>query len=312
MKKAILACILGASLCSCSLLQRHEAKPDEEAESEEADADPEAPLFRPDGQEDATAGQEAEISRLNTKVAALETKLDVLSAGMERLQARQSQPVIEAEVPPQATLAAPVGDGEVAEQARAVHVNVSAAPARPPQLPPAAKMSPAEAPQARSGAEKEFRAAMELYQNGQHLEAASRFALMARQYPQHLLAGHALYWAGEASSRAQQWSLAIENWSELEKRYPRSAYLPEALSGLAKAHESQGDATKGRYYRTVLLRAFPKSPVAMHSGSEPTRASVAESEGPTPGKAPGLGAPQEDPVPVFEEDEESGKSGDSR
>jgi TolA-binding protein len=111
--------------------------------------------------------------------------------------------------------------------------------------------------------EKEFRGAMELFQSGRHHEAASRFALIAKKNPQHLLASHALYWAGEAGARAQQWSTATENWEELEAKYPRSAYMPEALAGLSRAYEQQGNTGKARAYRETLVRAFPKSPVAM-------------------------------------------------
>jgi len=114
-----------------------------------------------------------------------------------------------------------------------------------------------------SGAEKEFRSAMELFQSGKNLEAASRFGAFAKKYPRQLLASHALYWAGEASARVQQWSLALENWEELEKVYPRSAYLPETLAGLARAHENQGNPVKAKFYRDSLARAFPKSHVAL-------------------------------------------------
>jgi TolA-binding protein len=114
---------------------------------------------------------------------------------------------------------------------------------------------------------------MELFQSGKNLEAASRFALFAKKYPRHLLASHALYWAGEASARAQQWSIAMENWEELQKAYPRSAYVPEALAGLARAYEKQGNPSKAQMYRSTLMKAFPKSPVALSlntTAAEPT------------------------------------------
>jgi TolA-binding protein len=86
---------------------------------------------------------------------------------------------------------------------------------------------------------------------------------LAKNHPRHLLASHSLFWAGEANARAREWSLAQENWEELEKAYPRSAYLPDALAGLARAHESQGNSSRAQSYRETLIRAFPKSPVAM-------------------------------------------------
>lgn len=250
MKKAIVFGSLSVLLLgSCSLLQRHDDSDltgeNENSENIEAPAE--------------GASVESEVSRLNTKISALETKLDVLTSNMERLEMKNSQPVIEAQAMPQPTMAAPV---EVPDSPQ-----VSAAPVQPSALPAAVKSPLAAATD--SAAEKEFRAAMVLFQNGKHLEAASRFALVAKKYPQHLLASHSLYWAGEASARGQQWSLATENWEELEKRYPRSAYLPESLAGLARAYDQQGDAAKAKTYRDTLLRAFPKSPVAMNLHSAP-------------------------------------------
>ncbi|MGZ3686092.1 MAG: tetratricopeptide repeat protein, partial [Bdellovibrionota bacterium] len=285
MKKLLLVCVLSSSLFSCSLLQRRGGGPDEETEGQptEAAGDPAAPLFTASGQEvtpaaSTAAGAESEVSRLNTKVAALETKLDVLSASMERLQAQKSQPVIQAEpAQPQAHLAAPVDENASASSSNNSEIEdrsapqISAAPVKPARLPSIPKNLDAGPSSAKStsAAEREFRAAMQLFQNGQNLDAASRFALMAKKFPHHMLAAHALYWAGEASARGQQWPIAVDNWAELEKHYPRSAYVPEALAGLARAYDAQGDATKAKYYRSMLLQSFPKSPVAMKAEPVP-------------------------------------------
>lgn len=239
MKKVLFLCAVSTLLCSCSLLQRHS--------EEELEASVEGPAAPP---------IDEEVAKLNAKVSALETKLEVLTATMERFQLRGAQPVIEASsMPqPQPTMAAPV---EISDP------QVSSAPIRPQELPETAKSqsTPPPAPEA----EKEFREGMALFQSGKNMEAASKFALIAKKYPDHLLAAHSLYWAGEASARSEQWSLAIANWEELEKKYPRSAYLPESLAGLARAYENQGDLGRARAYKDTLLRAFPKSPVAIHS-----------------------------------------------
>ncbi len=292
MKKVLLICGLSACLFSCSLLQRHDGgEENEEAGVRDLEPGQEAPLFDANGKE--IGGGEGEVARLNTKIAALETKLDVLTASMERMQTQKAQPVIEADTRPQPTLAAPVDEAEEIEET-AHPAQISAAPAKPASPAYVGTDSPAPA----NGAEKEFRASMQLFQNGQNLESASRFALVAKKYPNHLLAGHALYWAGEASARGQQWDLAVENWSELEKRYPRSAYLPEALAGLAKAYETQGDATKGKQYRNLLLRSFPKSPIALRA--EPAAAATAAATGIH--RSSENDAAGEEPVPVFEDD----------
>jgi TolA-binding protein len=298
MKKVLLICALSACLFSCSLLQRRgESGPEEEAEVQDTDLGKDAPLFTPTGQENGSGG-EPEIARLNTKIAALETKLDVITASMERMQAQREQPLIHAEPQAQPSLAAPVAElQEIKDQPQTAQI--SAAPDRPSRLPRLERVDPGlQAAPLSSNAEREFREGMQLFQAGRNLEAASHFALMAQKYPKHLLAGHALYWAGEANAREKQWSLAKENWLELEKDYPRSAYLPEALAGLAKAFESQGDGAKGKYYRAILLRSFPKSPVALQDAPQGVPAAQAIRDDPSPAPV----ADDEEPVPVYEDD----------
>lgn len=298
MKKALVCWVFAALiLSSCSLLQRNteefedeSAPPFDPAESSQTiDTEGEEPVPA------ASASIESEVSRLNTKIAALETKLDVLTASVERNQLRRSQPIIEAQAEPQPNMAAPVEEGPIEEPT----VQMSAAPAKPAALPAAVK----SAGESSAGSEREFQGAMELFQGGKNLEAASRFALFAKKYPRHLLASHALYWAGEASARAQQWSLAMENWEELEKVYPRSAYMPEALAGLARANDNQGNSSKAKAYRDALLRGFPQSPTALSlQVSRPAAISnVVRGHAPAPSAA-------EEEIPAFEESsEESGQ-----
>jgi|GEM_PF-4557507 len=312
MKKFLMIGALSASLFSCSLLQRHIGEDETEVKETESAENADTPLFDANGQEigssssensssgGSAASHESEVARLNTKIAALETKVEVLNASLERAQAMKSQPIIEAESRPQANMAAPV---EMAEDIQEQSPHISAAPAKP--LPVVIKSLDPAAPGA-SGAEKEFRSSMQLFQNSRYLEASSRFALVAKKYPNHLLAGHALYWAGEASSRGGQQGTAADNWLELERHYPRSAYLPEALAGLAKAYESQGDSAKAKKYRSLVLNSFPKSPVALRMAPEqsqvrPLRASRNATHSPAP-------AADEEQAPLFESTEDNGDS----
>ncbi len=256
MKNVLLIALIGLSCLSCSLMQR----------SEEIEEPSEA-----EGGEALTPVLEAEVARLNTKIAALETKMEVLTNNLEKTQIQNDQPIIEAEpLPPESNLAAPM-DFEAES-----NPIVSAAPIRASEMAPAPNSSPT--PIASAQVEKDFRRSMGLFQNGQNPEAASAFATLAKKYPQHLLASHALYWAGESAARAQQWSTALQNWEELEKRYPRSAYLPEALAGLARAHDNQGNTAKAQGYRNTLVRAFPKAPVTLSFRSSPAPASTREGE----------------------------------
>lgn len=285
MKNKLLIGILAFTLCSCSLLQRHDDEEEETvSQSEEAPEASNAPPL------------ESEVARLNTKISALETKLDVLSSSMERMQMKDSQPVIEAEnAAPQPNMAAPVAAGESEDESEASTVQVSSAPARPKELPSSIKVN---APNVTGKVEKEFKINMVLFQNGKNQEASNGFLTLAKKYPQHLLASHALYWSGEASARAQQWSSAMDSWSELERSYPRSAYLPDALAGLSRAYEKQGNVSKAMSYKATLMKAFPKSPVALNF--------VSSSRAPVLNHASAKAARNttEEEVPTYQEHEE--------
>ncbi len=301
MKKIAIVLGLGACLTSCSFLQRHYEEDMAEIrdlEAKEAQESPDGPLFDANGNELGSRpapSRDGEVARLRTQVSALETKVDVLTASLERVQAERSQPIIQAQPRPQPNMAAPVEmPTEIEEPPQ---TQISAAPARP--LPAAPKKLEKNL---NSPAEREFRSAMQLFQNGQNLEAASRFALVAKKYPNHLLAGHALYWAGEANSRGNQMALAGDAWAELEKKYPRSAYMPEALAGLARVYEAQGDSAKAAQYRATLLQSFPKSPIALR---QENTAPVARTYRNPVSHSPSVSSSEED-APLFESEDETG------
>lgn len=279
-----LSIVLSLSISGCSFLHRNLEENPDEAISAEAEGGPVA------GAATQKTSVESELARLQTKVEALETKLEVLSHSVEKNQLRQSQPQIEAvETPqapvpqqtPQMNMAAPVADensgvepgmkvdyispkAAAAMTAKALPATVKSEDDETENTDPQSSVGTREERPPTGAVEKAFRASMELFQNGRNLEASSRFTALARQYPRHLLASHALYWAGEANARSKQWSMAIESWEQIEKDYSRSAYAPDALAGLAKAYESQGNTAKAMDYKNKLLRYFPGAPVTLN------------------------------------------------
>ena len=293
MKKALVVCGLLASLTSCSLLRRDLEEPTRNARSTEVDDN--APPFDPaesvksleESAETApmvTPNLEGEVSRLNTKIAALETKLDVLSSNLEKVQMQRSQPIIEARSNPEASLSAPVDEKVQTE----LSTQISAAPSRPAALPSAVKASS-------SSVEADFQAAMELYRSGEYAESATLFSGVAKASPRHMLASHALYWAGEASFRAQNWPQAIQAWKNVEANYPDSAYFADSLAGLAKANEKMGDASKAASYRNRLAQSFPKSPAFAGLGKSFT----------SKNSAPAAKQTAEEEIPVYQETPEA-------
>ena len=274
---SLLSLLILSQLSACSLLRRSYDEDEEIVETEEAESPPAQLAGSGSGSVQAPALQE-EIARLQSKVSALETKIDVLSVALEKSELKRSQPMIEAEPisAPQASMAAPVEEPQSPEASAQAAMGSMKVNYKPPvKAATASAVATTSAPQEvletasnNSPAEQEFRSGMELFQNGRNLEASARFVAVAKTYPRHLLAAHALYWAGEAHARGQQWSMAIENWEELERSYPRSSYVPEAMAGLARAYEAQGNVAKAQQYRSTLLQAFPQAPVSLNLAAQ--------------------------------------------
>lgn len=284
MKQFLLLIVLFTTISSCALLRRDlEAEETSESEQEESHA-----VKSPE--------MDNEVSRLTTKVSALETKLDVLTATLEKMQMKKAQPIIEAETEPQKSMSAPVlepmnasSESDVAEMESEKSPSTLATTS-------AQEQTPFE-PLFYGESESDFKSAMTLFQNGKNIEAASRFSVLAKKYPKHPLASHALYWAGEANAREKQWSMAIQNWEQLEKLYPTSTYVADAMAGLSRAYEMQGDTTKSVSYKNTVLQSFPNSPVALNLHTKGSTAQTATSSA-----APA----RKEEIPEFHQPEDGG------
>ncbi len=249
MKKYFIASLLVTLLCSCSLFQRHGDEPDGNMATEEASA-PEEKVAEQKAV-NTPVNAETEVARLTSRVEALETRIDILAGTLEKSQMRASQPVISAE--PEASNVE--NDGGMKTK--------YTAPKKDSSTPTNMKKTLVSSKEQQE-VEHNFQEGMQLFQAGKNAEASSKFATLAKQHEGAMLASHALYWAGEASARSQKWSNAVTYWEDIEKNHPRSAYLPEALAGLSKAYDAQGNMQKASYYKTALVKSFPQAPATLN------------------------------------------------
>lgn len=202
---------------------------------------------------------ENEIARLNTKIEALETKLAALSDNVSTQKAAADQPRLRAESPLSEDAPIDAASQDVDPESLPTKLPHNAKSALATEV-AGADMS--NSMQGSGNVEKDFQAAMKTLNAGNYKEAANRFFAISKNYPQHPLASHALYWAGESAARARNWKIAITHWSNLETNHPRSIYVAEALAGLANAHANAANAEQAKHYRDILIRAFPDSPAA--------------------------------------------------
>ena len=219
---------------------------------------------------------EEEIRKLNVKVKSLEAKIAVLQEKTSMDRIASEQPMIEAESSFALGQEAPIRSYQSAPDRSAPKRNDRAeTPALKTlsfEAPPAAEGYNAELalpPRAsypmeenqESFSENEFQEAMRFYERGGYVEAKDRFFRFYKKYPKHVLASHALYWAGKASEQTKAWRDAIRYWTLLETDYSfRSIYMPEVWEGLSRAFMILGNEKKARKYKELLQGIFPQSP----------------------------------------------------
>lgn len=278
MKRILWIAIVSYILTGCSAFERKVEDANEPPFPPSNAIDDASALTPSTGGQAPSAGgdnyMENELARLNSKVEALETKLASLSDNIQVKHDQAAQPKLRAEHSMDSEGAATKlnADHDVdpemdAGKALAVETMHSAN-----KLPHGVKTSvenvssedasiEAAAPSTGS-VEKDFQNAMKLMDAKKFKEAANQFFSIAKQNRNHSLASHALYWAGEAGSRARNWKIAISHWSNLEANYPRSIYIADALAGLASAYAANANTEQANHYREVLMKAFPDSPAA--------------------------------------------------
>lgn len=201
---------------------------------------------------------EQELAQVNSKVEALETKIEVLREELRQMQVRGSQPQIQASRPMEIEESNdPPADVETSLPTSALdRTNISSAATVKPNV--------IRNNQNSTEVEQKFESAMQQLQKGEHRESANSFFALAKEHPEHILASHALFWAGEAGARSQNWKISILHWTKIEREYPKSNYIPEVLAGLSRAYDATGNKSLARKYKETLVQAFPDAPATLN------------------------------------------------
>jgi TolA-binding protein len=88
--------------------------------------------------------------------------------------------------------------------------------------------------------------------------AAKRiFDGIVAQHKTHGLADNALYWSAECLRMSGEHQAAIDVWRKLPREFPRSPKIPDALFGMAMAHEALGNIPVARTLYAELVAAYP-------------------------------------------------------
>jgi tol-pal system protein YbgF len=113
-----------------------------------------------------------------------------------------------------------------------------------------------------------YKTALGDYMGAKYQLAASEFADVAKNYPDHPLSGNSSYYQGEISYRAGKYQDAIKDYDRVIEQYPDNNKV--AVSHLHKGQTllalKQNDA--GVRELRALIQRFPNSPEAMQARSK--------------------------------------------
>ena len=107
-----------------------------------------------------------------------------------------------------------------------------------------------------------YKAASDLFKNGEYANAIAQFESFLENYPQSNLAPGAAYWIGNARYALRDYQLAIDAQRKLISKYPTSNKVPDALLNIASSQLEMGDSKASKQTLENLLAKYPQSDAA--------------------------------------------------
>ena len=107
-----------------------------------------------------------------------------------------------------------------------------------------------------------YKAAFDLFKNGEYANAIAQFESFLQSYPQSNLAPGAAYWIGNARYALRDYQLAIDAQKRLISKYPNSNKVPDAFLNIASSQLEMGDSKASKQTLENLLTKYPQSDAA--------------------------------------------------
>ena len=110
--------------------------------------------------------------------------------------------------------------------------------------------------------QKDYDTAFILLKQGYYERAADAFRGFIVKHPRSRLAGNAQYWVGEAHYVVRNFKLALEEFSKVERQYPNSTKVPDALLKIGYCYYELKVWEKARMALTNVVNRYPNTAVA--------------------------------------------------
>jgi len=107
-----------------------------------------------------------------------------------------------------------------------------------------------------------YKAAYDLFKNGEYANAIAQFESFLENYPQSSLAPGAAYWIGNARYALRDYQLAIDAQKKLISKYPTSNKVPDAYLNIATSQLEMGDSKASKHTLESILAKYPQSDAA--------------------------------------------------
>jgi tol-pal system protein YbgF len=107
-----------------------------------------------------------------------------------------------------------------------------------------------------------YKAAYDLFKNGEYANAIAQFQSFLENYPQSNLAPGAAYWIGNARYALRDYQLAIDAQKKLISKYPNSNKVPDAYLNIATSQLEMGDSKASKQTLESILAKYPQSDAA--------------------------------------------------
>lgn len=107
-----------------------------------------------------------------------------------------------------------------------------------------------------------YKRARNLLLEEDYINAATLFRSFIKTHPEDSLADNAVYWLAECHYSMGEYKKAIAVFSDLEKMYPKSEKVPDAILKTGYSYIALDDANRANHYLKKVLKTYPFSPAA--------------------------------------------------
>lgn len=254
MRKYIACCLLAFLAVGCS-----GRKVDLEASDAKDEKDPHAQALaardaKIESLTSALSRAQSRIEELDAKVSALTDKLDATKITVDNVVGNKplsTEPVGAARLDP------PHPKESATHEKASEHT---------------AEASEQEKPLTKAdGATGEFNKGMSLYRMGKYPDAELVFSHFTEEFPEHILAGSAQYYAGESYFMMNEYKLALNEYGKVIQTFASSPRVASAMVRMSHCYDAIGNSTEAARALATARDIFAGNPaldmqgVAKHS-----------------------------------------------